>query len=148
MTQSVTTGIPNEDVGNEGKGTRISTIGALGTKGLLTAFCYQGTLTGFLFAFFVKEYLVPILTSSNVVILDNAKSHYDIDTIAMIETTGAGVVFLPPYSPELNPIEHIWSKVKNYIKKMVISNTSVLYQAIAEALDSITPGDAQNCFLL
>ena len=128
------------------KGTRISTIGALGIKGLLTAFCYKGTLNGFLFAFFVKEYLVPVLTHSNVVILDNAKSHYDEDAIAMIEATGAGVVFLPPYSPELNPIENIWSKVKNYIKKNVISTTEKLYQVIAEALETVTSVDAQNCF--
>jgi transposase len=128
------------------KGTRVSTIGALGMKGLLTAFCYKGTFNGFLFGFFVKEYLVPVLTRSNVVILDNAKSHYDEDAIAMIEATGAGVVFLPPYSPELNPIENIWSKVKNYIKKNVISTTEELYQVIAEALETITSVDAQNCF--
>lgn len=72
-------------------------------------------MTAFLFAFFVEQFLVPVLTSSNVVILDNAKVHYDKDAIAMIEATGAGVLFLPPYSPELNPIEHIWSKVKSKI---------------------------------
>jgi len=64
----------------------------------------------------------------------------------MIETTGAGVVFLPPYSPELNPIEHIWSKIKSFIKKTAISNTEELYQAIADALETITPLDAKNCF--
>jgi transposase len=128
------------------RGTRISTIGALGTEGLLTAFCYEGTMTGFLFAFFVEQFLVPVLTPSNVVILDNAKVHYDEDAIAMIEATGAGVLFLPPYSPELNPIEHIWSKVKNFIKKTVISTTEELYQAIEDALETITPLDAKNCF--
>jgi hypothetical protein len=70
------------------RGIQISTIGALGTKGLLTAFCYKGTLDGFLFAFFVKEFLVPVLTRSNVVILDNAKSHYNEEAIAMIEALG------------------------------------------------------------
>ncbi|EDN66064.1 conserved hypothetical protein [Beggiatoa sp. PS] len=57
------------------RGTRVSTIGALGIKGLLTAFCYKGTLNGFLFAFFVKEFVMKVLTRSNVVILDNAKIH-------------------------------------------------------------------------
>jgi len=99
-----------------------------------------------LFAFFVKEFLVPVLKPSNVVILDNAKSHYDEEAIAMIEATGAGVVFLPPYSPELNPIEHIWAKVKSFIKKTVISNTEELYQAIASALKTISPDDAKNSF--
>ena len=128
------------------RGTRISTVGALSIDGLKTAFCYKGTLNAYLFAFFVKEFLVPVLTPSNVVILDNATSHYDDDAIAMIEATGAGVVFLPPYSPELNPIENIWSKVKSFIKKTAISNTEELYQTIAEALDTITPLDAKNSF--
>jgi len=87
-----------------------------------------------------------VLKPSNVVILDNAKSHYDEEAIAMIEATGAGVVFLPPYSPELNPIEHIWAKVKSFIKKTVISNTEELYQAIASALKTISPDDAKNSF--
>jgi transposase len=64
----------------------------------------------------------------------------------MIEAAGAGVVFLPPYSPKLNPIENVWSKVKNYIKKHVISTPPELYQVIAEALETITSVDAQNCF--
>jgi len=78
--------------------------------------------------------------------MDNARVHYDEDAIAMIEATGARIMFLPAYSPELNPIEHIWSKVKNFIKKTVISNTEELYQALADALETITPLDAQNCF--
>lgn len=128
------------------RGARVSTIGALDMEGLLTAFCYEGTMNAFLFAFFVKVFLVPVLKPNHVVILDNAKSHYDEDAIAMIETTGAGIIFLPPYSPELNPIEHIWSKVKNFIKKTIISTTEELYQAITDALDTITPDDAKNCF--
>jgi len=94
----------------------------------------------------VEEFLVPVLTSSNIVILDNAKGNEDEDAIAMIEATGAGVLFLPPYSPELNPIEPIWSKVKSFIKKTVISTTEELYQAIADALETITPLDAKNGF--
>ncbi len=128
------------------RGTRISTIGALNIDGILTAFCYEGTLTALLFAFFVKEFLVPVLNPSNVVILDNATSHYSEEAIAMIEATGAGVVFLPPYSPELNPIEQVWSKVKSFLKKTVISSTEELYQTIADALDMITPNEAKNCF--
>ncbi|MEK8021190.1 MAG: IS630 family transposase, partial [Candidatus Parabeggiatoa sp.] len=126
------------------RGTRISTIGALNIDGILTALCYEGTLTALLFAFFVKEFLVPVLSPSNVVILDNATSHYSEEAIAMIEETGAGVVFLPPYSPELNPIEHIWAKVKSFLKKTVISNTNELYQAIADALKTITPDQAKK----
>jgi hypothetical protein len=86
-------------------GTRVSTVGALGINGLLAEFCYEGTMTAAVFKAYVEQILVPILLPSNVVILDNARVHYDEDAIAMIETTGAGVLYLPPYSPELNPFE-------------------------------------------
>lgn len=65
----------------------------------------------------------------------------------MIEETQASVLFLPPYCPELNPIENIWAKIKSFIKKKVISTTDDLYQAITEALETITPDDAQNSVL-
>ena len=56
----------------------------------------------------------------------------------MIETIGASVIYLPTYSPELNPIENIWSKVKCYLRKVTILDTEQLYQAIADALKTIT----------
>jgi transposase len=127
------------------RGSRISTIGALGTEGILTALCYEGTLNSNLFEYFIEDFLVPVLTPSKVVILDNASSHHSEKAIAMIETTGAGVIFLPPYSPELNPIELIWSQVKNFLKKTIISSTEELYEAIAAALETITPQKARNC---
>jgi len=101
-------------------------------------------MTAHLFKFWVEKFLIPILTPSSVVILDNASSHTNEEVIAMIEETQAGVLFLPPYHPELNPIENIWSKVKSFIKKTFISNTDELYQAIADALDTITTDDAFN----
>jgi len=64
----------------------------------------------------------------------------------MIEATGAGVVFLPPYSPELNPIEFIWAKIKSFLKKTTISDTEQLFQSIADAFSMITPNEAKNCF--
>ncbi|MDM8566605.1 transposase [Candidatus Halobeggiatoa sp. HSG11] len=109
--------------------------------------CYQGTMNAIVFRTFIEHILVPVLRPNNVVILDNATVHYDEDAIAMIETTGAGVMYLPSYSPELNPIENIWSKVKSYLKKIPILDTEQLYLAIADALNIITPSDARNCFI-
>ncbi len=91
----------------------------------------------------VEHILVPILLPNNVIILDNA----DEDTIAMIETTGTGVMYLPPYSPELNPIENIWSKAKNYLKKIPSCGTEQLYLATADSLNIITSSDARNYFI-
>ena len=128
-------------------GTRVSTVGALGVNGLLAEMCYEGTMNAIVFRVFVEHILVPVLRPNNIVILDNAKVHYDEDAIAMIETTGAGVMYLPYYSPELNPIENIWAKAKSYLKKIPIFDTEYLYFAIAQALETITPSDARNCFV-
>ena len=127
-------------------GTRVSTVGALGINGLIAEMCYEKTMAALVFRVFVEHILVPVLHSKNVVILDNAKVHYDEEAIAMIETTGASVMYLPPYSPELNPIENIWSKAKNYLRKIPILDTEHLYLAIAYALETITPSDARNSF--
>ncbi len=108
--------------------------------------CYEGTMNALVFRTFVEGILVPVLNYHSIVILDNAKVHYDEEAVAMIETVGASIIYLPPYSPELNPIENIWSKVKNYLKKITILDTEQLYQAIADALKTITPSDARNCF--
>lgn len=127
-------------------GARVSTVGALGIDGLVAEMCYEGTMTALVFRAFVENVLVPVLHYHSIIILDNAKVHYDQDAIAMIETIGASVIYLPTYSPELNPIENIWSKVKCYLRKVTILDTEQLYQAIADALKTITPSDARNCF--
>ena len=128
-------------------GARVSTVGALGVNGLVAEMCYQGTMNAIVFRIFIEHILVPVLLPNNIVILDNAKVHYDEDAIAMIETVGAGVMYLPPYSPELNPIENIWSKAKSYLKKIPILDTEHLYNTIAYALNTITPSDARNSFI-
>ncbi len=102
----------------------LALLGLVRTEGILTAFWQRRSYDWIFICLFRRtmislhsllRFLVPVLTPSNVVILDNAKGNEDEDAIAMIEATGAGVLFLPPYSPELNPIEHIWSKVKSKI---------------------------------
>ena len=87
------------------KGSRISTIGALTTTGFSSAFCFEGTLNGDVFLYYVEHFLLPHLTPGKVVILDNAAAHQDEEALELIEQTGATVLFLPPYCPELNPIE-------------------------------------------
>jgi Transposase and inactivated derivatives len=94
------------------KGQRISTIGALSTQCLATAFCFEGTLTGAVFVFFLKHFLCPLLKPGQVVFLDNASAHKVEGVVERIEKTGARALYLPPYSPDLNPLELAWSKVK------------------------------------
>lgn len=128
------------------KGRRISTVGALSCQGLETAFCYEGTLNAERFLYFLTHFLVPRLRPSQVVILDNAAAHRDARVVPLIQATGARVVYLPPYSPQLNPIELAWAKGKHALRKAAARRLEALYQAWAEALQTLTPTDAKGFF--
>jgi transposase len=128
------------------KGERISTIGALSMAGLLPAMCFEGTLNGLVFLHYVDHFLRPHLQAGKVVILDNAAAHKCEEAREIIEQTGAKVLFLPPYCPELNPIEYGWSKIKNFLKKKAVRTKDQLYDALSAALNIITPQDSQAYF--
>ena len=128
------------------KGERISTIGGLSRAGVLPAMCFEGTLNGRVFLHYVEHFLLPHLQPGKVVILDNAAAHKCEEAVEIIEQTGAKVLFLPPYCPELNPIEYGWSKIKNFLKKKAARTKDQLYDALSEALQMITPQDSQAYF--
>lgn len=128
------------------RGKRVSTIGALSLNGLSATFCFEGTLNTTVFLYFLTQFLVPKLKPGNVVVLDNASVHHSSEAVALIEATGAKVVYLPPYSPHLNPIEFIWAKAKNLVRKFQPRAIDELYQAWIIALYSISSQDAHGCF--
>jgi transposase len=128
------------------RGERISTIGALSIAGVLPAMCFEGTLNGLVLLHYVEHFLLPHLDAGKVVILDNAAAHKCEEAIEMIEQRGAKVLFLPPYCPELNPVEYGWSKIKNFLKKKAARTKDQLYDALSEALNIITPQDSQAYF--
>ncbi len=129
-----------------GPGKRISTVGALGLSGLKTVMCFEGTLTGAVFLQFLDEFLVPELKPGQIVILDNAKAHKVEGVRERIEGAGARMLYLPPYSPDLNPIEMAWSKVKQFLRKAQARTVEALYEAIAQALQTLSPNDAKGFF--
>jgi len=128
------------------QGERISTIGALSTEGLIAGMSYEGTLNGDLFLYFLENFLVPQLKSGDVVICDNAAAHKVDNVKELIESKGARVVYLPPYSPDLSPIELYWSKFKHFLKKAKARTKENLHQAISNAINTITKEDAKNWF--
>ena len=99
------------------------------------------------FRLYVREVLCPTLRPGDVVILDNLGPHKSPLTLALIAAAGAEVLFLPPYSPDLNPIEKMWSKVNNSLRKAEARTEADLLQAIGAALAEITAQDAAHCFL-
>jgi transposase len=125
---------------------RISTIGALGPGGLTTAMCFEGTLTGAVFLQFLDEFRVPVLKPGQIVILDNAQAHKVAGVRERIGGAGARVLYLPPYSPDFNPIEMAWSKIKQFLRTAQARTVETLYEAIAQALQTLSPTDAQVFF--
>jgi transposase len=98
------------------------------------------------FRAYVRRVLCPSLRKGDVVIMDNLAAHKSPPTLALIERVGARVLFLPPYSPDLNPIEKMWSKVKEALRSSEARTQSALIAAIGSALNRVTAQDAINWF--
>ena len=99
-----------------------------------------------IFREYVRQVLVPGLGPGDIVVLDNLSAHKDSRAAEMIRAAGAEVWFLPPYSPDLNPIEKMWSKVKEFLRAAKARTSDTLLTAIAAALRTITAKDASGWF--
>lgn len=99
-----------------------------------------------MFETFVEKCLVPVLQEGHVVVLDNVGAHRTQRVRALIESVGARLVFLPPYSPELNPIEECWSKVKEFIRSLKPRSQAALDFVVGMAMREVTPSDAMGWF--
>lgn len=95
---------------------------------------------------YVREVLVPTLRAGDIVVMDNLRLHKHAEVRAAIEAVGARLLFLPPYSPDLNPIEKMWSKVKARLRALAARTHEALRTAITEAIASICPSDAAGWF--
>ncbi len=98
------------------------------------------------FRAYVQTLLVPTLRSGDIVVMDNLSPHKSDPTLVSIAQAGAEVLFLPAYSPDLNPIELMWSKVKNWLRGAEARTHAELIVAIGQALDTVTARDALNWF--
>ena len=121
----------------------ISSIRLDGTTACMTI---EGAADGDVFQAYIREILLPTLRAGDVVIMDNLRVHKTAGAVALIKDAGAEVRFLPPYSPDLNPIEKMWSKVKTLLRKAAARTHEKLLEAIAAALDAVTPENAANWF--
>ncbi len=83
----------------------------------MAPFIYEGSMNTDLFNIYLEEFLLPVLKLGQIIIMDNASFHKSVETELLIEQSGCKLLFLPPYSPELNPIEHTWASLKRYIKR-------------------------------
>lgn len=128
------------------RGSKVSVIGAISSSKVLAVMTMDDSMNAKAFEVYVSEVLVPQLWVGAVVIMDNLPAH-KVEAIApLIEAVGARVVYLSPYSPEFNPIEHWWSQLKAFIKQFSPKTSEMVDVLIATAIDLIDSEHLRNWF--
>lgn len=122
-------------------------IAAVRLQGPQAPWLFGGAMNGQLFLAWVKQGLVPCLQPDDVVVMDNLATHKVAGVREAIEGAGAGLEYLPPYSPDFNPIEPMWSKVKQGLKRREPRNERQLHTAAGAAFAAVTPADCRGFFL-
>jgi len=107
---------------------------------------YQGGTTGERFVTYLKEILLPTLHQGDIVVMDNMRSHHVRAVRDILEASGIGLLYLPPYSPDLNPIEKMWSKLKAILRGWKIRSLDALPDAIRLAFNLVSHSDCQRWF--
>ncbi len=130
--------------GNKGK--NVTLIGAMSDEGLIATMTLTGGLDTAAFLVFIEQILLPALWVGAIVVMDNLPVHYANAARALIESVGAIIKFLPPYSPDLSPIELCWSKLKEILCSAKARTSDVLDTAISAAIDLITEDNALSWF--
>ena len=120
--------------------------GALRLSGLTAPMLLDGPINRDAFEAYVEQVLVPTLTPGDVVILDNLPAHRSTSVRATIEAAGATLRFLPPYSPDFNPIENAFAKLKAILRKAAARTLDDLWNAVRDALPSFSPTECANYF--
>lgn len=127
-------------------GQRISMIGALAWDGLRAGMFWDGYIDAEAFEIFVDDYLTPNLKPGDVVVWDNFSVHKRLEYERKINEVGAYLLFLPPYSPELSPIEHCWSKIKAIMRGFAATSADGLWDAFCVGFSAVTSKDARGWF--
>ena len=121
-------------------------LGAIRLDGIVTALSIDGATDGELFLPFTEQLLAPALRAGDVVVMDNLSAHKVAGVREAIEAVGASLLYLPPYSRDLNPIEKCWSKVKHFLRSEGARAKEALYQALARGFDWVAPKDLRGWF--
>jgi transposase len=127
-------------------GNRYSIIGAIGVMSIIASMYVEASVNTEIFLAFVAQLLLPKLKRGNYVVMDNVSFHKNHAIISLIESTGAKVVFLPPYSPDLSPIEKMWSKIKEIIKRLKPRSSAEFHDALAAALHAVNEDDFRGWY--
>lgn len=126
----------------------LTVVGALDHTGMLATMTVEAATDREVFFAYLDRVLCPKLRPGHVVVMDNLSAHKVEGVRQRIEACGASLLYLPPYSPDLNPIEKAWSKLKGALRATAARTADHLHNAIAELLPTITPHDAKAWFRL
>lgn len=127
-------------------GENITMLATLSLSGVQAPMTINGAVDGVVFKVYVEQMLSPTLKAGDVVVMDNLPAHKVSGIRELIEARGAKLIYLPPYSPDLNPIEKCWSKIKTYLRAAKARTREELEKALREALLSVTAEDARGWF--
>jgi transposase len=132
----------------EGNWKIVTILGAMSTHGILAAMTVEAATDTDIFLDYLDHFLCPALTPGDVVVMDNLSAHKVDGVRQRIEAAGAELLYLPPYSPDLNPIEKAWAKLKQLLRSAKARSAEALDQAITDAFREITAENAQAWFRL
>ncbi len=121
-------------------------VGALRLSGMTAPMVLDGPMNGAWFLAYVQQVLAPTLKPGDVVIMDNLAAHKSAPVRDAIEAVGARLLFLPPYSPDLNPIENAFAKLKAMLRKAAARSVDQLWDAIARIIQTYSPRECANYF--
>jgi transposase len=122
-------------------------IAGMRLKGPCAPWLFEGAMDGEMFLAWVRQGLVAQLQAGDWVILDNLATHKVAGVRQAIEQAGARLVYLPPYSPDFNPIENLWSKVKGILRGLAPRTAGQLLSAVASAFAAVSSADCKGFFL-
>ena len=121
-------------------------LAALRHDGLTAPVVVDGAINGDVFLAYVQQQLVPTLQEGDIVVMDNLSSHKVAGVEQAIKSVGAQLLYLPPYSPDLNPIENVFSKLKTKLRKLKLRTMEELWKKIGQLCDIFSPEECKNYF--
>lgn len=119
-------------------------LAGLRSNAITAPFVFEGPINGEIFRTYVADVLVPSLKPGDIVVMDNLGSHKSKAVRALVRKAGARVLFLPPYSPDLNPIEQVFAKLKHMMRKAQERTTEQAWDRLSQLLTSFSPQECSN----
>lgn len=127
-------------------GQRVTVMGAMTREGMLSYKIIEGGMTRHDFCTFMRRQLIPKLRKGDILCLDNVNTHKNADIRRAVEDVGATMCFIPPYSPDFNPIEAAWSKIKHLVRKRFPQNVAQLKSTLRSAIRKISARNSRGYF--